>query len=62
VQKFKKRSGVKGHSVEVNNSFSLLSFQVDANAIYVAYGAAAGNIDYFQVVSDIRVLATYVIK
>jgi hypothetical protein len=40
----------------------MLHFQVDANAIFVDYGATARNINYFQVVSDIRIIARYVAK
>jgi hypothetical protein len=40
----------------------LLSFQVDANAIYVDYSEVAVNVNYFQSVSDIRVAARYVTK
>ena len=37
-------------------------FQVNANAIFVDYGKISININYVQVVSDIRVAARYVIK
>jgi len=40
----------------------LLPFQVDANAIFVDYSTLAMESDYYQVVSDIRVAARYVIK
>jgi hypothetical protein len=37
-------------------------FHVDANEIFVHYGKAKLNINYLQVISDIRVAARYVIK
>jgi uncharacterized ubiquitin-like protein YukD len=40
----------------------LLSFQVDANAIFVDYSNITVDIDYLQSVSDLRVAARYVTK
>jgi len=40
----------------------LLSFQVDANAIYVDYSNVTIDINYLQAVSDLRVTARYVTK
>ena len=52
------------HSNIDNNiqSCLLLSFQVDANAIFVDYSNVTININYFQSVSDLRVVARYVTK
>lgn len=36
--------------------------QVNANGIFVDYGEIAKNVNYPQVVSNLRVVATYVIK
>jgi hypothetical protein len=43
-------------------TFLFVSFQVDANAIYVDYSNITINIDYLQSVSDLRVAARYVTK
>jgi hypothetical protein len=40
----------------------LLSFQVDANVIFVDYGTIANNTNYYQAVSDGRIVGRYVTK
>ena len=61
---FSFKTTLRLHSDIGNNiqSCLLVSFQVDANAIFVDYSNITIDLNYFQSVSDLRVAARYVTK